>query len=199
MGPDEQEPLLLPEVDLEDLKQESELLKLQGKQVRLEILRRRASRHEALLFSTWVPSTARALFSGTDSRSPEEILYPPEPPYIERIIQWTQGLSEDFQKRITEFLENPDEEQLQSLLNELSSLGLLISLQEEEESPSTLASWILRTLAKAGHEGILLTSLYEAARTIHLSRRPEAAVRQWLRRNRELVEVRENPQKIVLR
>jgi len=166
----DKEPLTLGPIDKADIDQEAELLKLQGKKPNRTFIRRRYQRfHNALLFWDEVPASAEPM------QWEEPVL--PDPSTIEKLVNWAIEQGEEITEQILFFLDNPTEEVLKVLMEDLELKPL-----EARRGPS-LTNTIISYLEQP--EGCTLDTLYSLARKIHTARRPESAVRQILRRLKE--------------
>ncbi len=161
---DEISQLDLPGIDHQDVLQEAELLRLQGKIPNLRIIRKRLSR--GVLLYDLPPEDAQPF---------EESPYDPE--VTEALIDWALQQTEKIQERIFLFLEEPTHEAVPSLLIFLRRQNIPLNLIDTAPTGS-LSKLLMRTL----HEPQYLDDLYELARRSHVSERPEAAVRQFIRR-----------------
>jgi hypothetical protein len=166
--------LLLAEPDLSDLRQEAELLKLTGVQKpSLRLLYQRAKRQEALLFDDWLPATAQPVQWSSHVALPSS-------EDIQRLVSWAIEQEATISEAIFDFLEDPDDTKLPALISRLRKAGAIPKApQPKKPARHSLAGFILRRLEEGQ---ATLDNLYEAVRLIHTSARPEAAVRQVLRR-----------------
>lgn len=174
MDPREDAPVVqLPVVDRDDINQEAALLELQGIKPSRRLLALRMRERELT-------------FSGDIDCQPLPTLAPglPDPEVIEALIDWTLDQVDEVQAQMFEFLEDPEER-----FEETAEFLLRIHLIQPLATPAKAASNadLFRNALPAAKE-----DLYTLAR-LHLTttRRPEATVRQWLRRSLEagLVEV----------
>lgn len=165
--------LLIPAVLEEDINQEAELLRLSGKTPSKKLLRLKASVFREVLFADQLPGSATPLFEG--------VLIPPQG-VIEQIVEWAVIQSEEVQSMIYRFLEEPSEEGLAEILSELRLQGVLLPPMDSKPpgKPMPFSQLLLYLLDKNGP--MTLDQIYTLAREHMLSRRPEAAVRQLLRR-----------------
>lgn len=170
---DEQVILVVPPVADEDLAQEAALLRLCGKTPSLSILRRRAQRYEALLFADELPAHATEMDWGSDPI--------PSMQTLEQLTGWALHQSAQVAEMVFNFLEQPTDHTLTEVLKELRDQGVV---QPADPSPQptgngSLTEAILNLLRHRPHSQ---DELYSFARDSIISKRPEAAVRQILRR-----------------
>lgn len=161
---DELSNLDLPGIDHQDVLQEAELLRLQGKIPNLRIIRKRLSR--GVLIYDQPPEDAQPF---------QESSYDPE--VTDALIDWALQQTEKIQERIFLFLEEPKHEAVPSLLIFLRRQNIPLNLVDSAPTGS-LSKLLMRTLQKPQ----TLETLYEIARSSHTAERPEAAVRQFIRR-----------------
>lgn len=157
-----------PDYDEEDLQQEAALLRLEGIKPSMTLLRKKAKIYTEYLFSGDVP-LATPLF-----RSPT-----PPLDVIEALILWASQQDPEVNRLIINFLDDPGEEVLNQTLKELSRRGLLAKSTMPTTCEMSLSKLIFEFLETPRE----IEEIYEFVRSIgHVSKRPEAAVRQILRR-----------------
>lgn len=165
--------LIAPAVDLNDIEQEAALLELQGKVPNRSILRRKAMRFGAYLFS------------GTDelaSASPINWGGGPEHHLgaTNSLVDWARSQSTNIANLIYQFLEDPSDKVLTETIEKLRSLGAIPAgsepLPQERESLPRTIHRMIQTRIHTKEE------LQQYVRSIHPSARPEAALRQAIRR-----------------
>lgn len=162
---DEYTPLTVPPLYRDDILQEAELLKLEGKTPSLRLLRKRAEAYEALLFADYLPSGATEIIWEGPQLPDFEV--------VEAIVNWAMEQAEATREKVLTFLEDPTEEGLKTLLPQ-------IQLQAPQKiKGGSLAQAILRLLSTRPHTK---QELYEYARSEHQAKRPEATIRQLVRR-----------------
>lgn len=159
----------LPVVDIEDVRQQAELLKLTGvTHVSYGLLRRRMQPREQI-------------FQGDVDALPLPGTPPlPDPDVIETLLEWTLAQVSEVQAQMFAFLEDPDTE-FDETVEFLVSAQILQSPKRHSHGRElSTAALFLAALPATKLE------LYAYARSILTStRRPEATVRQWLRRSLE--------------
>lgn len=152
-------------LDPEDLKQEAELLRLQGITPRMSLLRKRML-HQEETFDE-VPFGSSSLWE--------------EPGYdqsvTEKLVTWALSQSLDIADRILLFLEQPEEQELPSLFRFLRKAG--VTLHESKPTTQSSSQILLSALKVRPHDP---DELVQIVRSLNPSKRPEALVRQFLRR-----------------
>jgi hypothetical protein len=151
-------------VDKEDVEQEAHLLRLQGIEPNRRIIRMKLSQGEPT-------------FSGDPGALATPIATTRIPPtvVIEMLLSWAlQHRDELVTFQVLDFLDEPDEVKLDLLVRQLK--GEKEKPVKERSLSEALYAFILQS------PGRNIEDIYEFARTIHQSKRPEAAVRQFLRR-----------------
>jgi hypothetical protein len=173
--------LIRPEVDPQDINQEMELQRLeklargQEPHIRRDLITAKLSYSRELLHDGNLYVDAEQL--GDDGSTPPFEV-------VDQLVAWSIEQSAAIQEQMFRFFEQPEVE-FENTLKLLHKKKLLSKptrvITQERES---LAALIERTLENAAREGkrIVKADLYEMARASHISRRPEAAVRQSLRR-----------------
>lgn len=170
--------LLTPVVTKEDLDQEMELLRLQGKNPSRSIVYKKLSRYESLLFDS---------IGTPDIPGAEPIPWEGEPtPTLEimtQLISWAIQQSIQIQNVVLSFLEGRSDES--ETVEKLISLGIISRqnkrlLRSGGEFTLSLTDIILKKLEESVQVNI--KDLYRSAREFTVSKRPEAAVRQIMRR-----------------
>lgn len=169
----EQQPfnLDLPPVSSDDLEQEAALLRLQGVQnPSKRLIHKRLSRAEGI-FSE-IPLGSAPLWS-------EEPV--PDRNVTEALVDWALQQSDEISDIVFNFLDHPEDQDLDEVIASLKTLGVEIySFKRKKQStPRSLTQIIIAELKKHPQT---TQALYELARNIQPTRRPEAAVRQILRR-----------------
>lgn len=157
----------LPRVQSEDIEQEAALLILQGKTPSRTLIYKRLSRGDAIFDE--IPQGSTLLFS--DNPVPDENV-------TRQLVEWALEQEERTQQLIFDFLDDPSDEALPGLLSQLDKQGVQLYSREIKREKS-LTQVILDEITKAPRT---IEELYELGRQVHVSRRPEAAVRQVLRR-----------------
>jgi hypothetical protein len=149
----------------EDLAQEAELLRLQGITPNMSLLRKRML-HQEDTFDD-IPLGSSSLWE--------------EPGYdysvTERLVEWALTQSLEIADRIFEFLEEPLEEELPKVLKFLSNSG--IPIYKAEKTSMSSAQILLKALEV---RPLLPEELTQIVRGLNPSKRPEALVRQFIRR-----------------
>lgn len=186
--------LILPYVDEDDVNQEVELLKLMGiEKPNKSIIRARLAKARELLYSEKLPRSARVLEYGLDDTSNLSLSQ------IEQLTEWAlEQEDETACEMVLGFLDNPSEAALATILKYLVNHNLIsrsnkkLASKKTTEQPKSvsLGSLILKTLSCEHQTPI--EQLYELGRSVLHSNRPEAAVRQALRRllsSRQIKEV----------
>lgn len=154
-------------VDQEDVNQEAALLRLQGIMPNRRIIRLKMSQGEPT-FSGDPGSLAQPI--STVKIAPMEV--------IEMIISWALQQVPELAKEILDFLDEPSETVLQALIERVRQDIPGGSVKRTSAAPGSLSAVIFKYLQEPKH----IDELYELARGIHTAERPEAAVRQYLRR-----------------
>jgi hypothetical protein len=164
------EVLLRPTALEEDIKQEAELLKLRGKTPSLRILRKKFNRFEALL---------AGMDEDLKGAEPPPWDLAPMPPQevIDQLIDWAMNQSEVISMIIFDFLEEPSDESLTTTISILKENG--VDLFTKKVVRKSLTTIIIEAINQEPRD---IYDLYELARKELQSERPEAAVRQILRR-----------------
>jgi len=157
----------LTPVDPQDVEQEAELLRLQGINPHKGIIWKRLAHKEAIYDE--IPSGASLLWSDEPY---------PDPLVTEELVKWAMGQSEAISEVIFNFLESPSDEGVDEVTQQLKSLGVDLFSREVKKEKS-LTQIILELLEKKAYS---LVELYEIGRALQPSNRPEAAVRQIMRR-----------------
>lgn len=166
MDPDETliDHLDLPAVETDDIEQEMALLRLQGKNPRKDFVAKRLAHGEAIFDE--VPMNATLMWN-------EDPL--PDPNVTEALIDWAFTQSEAVADATFDFLDDPTTEGLNELLVFLGQEKVQVF---EMELPRERSLTQLIT----DHLPTTLEDLNGLARSLYPSARPEAAVRQVLRR-----------------
>lgn len=152
-------------LDPDDVNQEAALLRLQGKNPRLSLLRKRMS-HEEDTFDE-VPFGSAPLWE--DPGYDQSV--------TDQLVEWALSQSLDIADRIFEFLEQPSDEDLPPLFKYLVRSG--ITLHQPKSSAQSSAQILLSALRVRPHDP---GELAQIIRSLYPSKRPEALVRQFLRR-----------------
>ncbi len=173
--------LVSPPILKDDVDQEMELLRLEGKVPNRSIILKKMLRYDALLYDFSNPAidSCDVLWPGnSESQANLEA--------IEILVDWALTQSDQISKLIFDFLS--DDITIDDVMKELKDHRIVRSTKTSEYQPrTTLTEVILNHLDE--HE-MSIYSLYDLGRNfLHNSRRPEAAVRQILRRliQREVV------------
>jgi hypothetical protein len=159
-----------PVVDREDVEQEAELLKLQGITPNRRIIRMRLTQHSGEL-----------LFQGDPGTLAQPIASTTVPPVavVEMLVSWAIQQSDEVATAILGFLDEPSDAHLDKVVTKLKKAGLVTTPAKGSKNRGSLAEALARYLAQGPRSK---DDLYAYARTIHHAERPEAAVRQFLRR-----------------
>jgi len=164
---DEPVPLYaLPPVSLDDVRQERALAALEGKVVhRSRFAYQRRDREYGY-----------GLTPQDDWQSP---FAPPapDPAVVESLITWVMSQERHVAVRVMDYLDSPSPELLERV-KEVIDVGMTLETHRQVREV-TLTDLICRALPAN------MTTLYELARREHMSRRPEAAVRQIIRNLRK--------------
>lgn len=96
----------------------------------------------------------------------------PDPATVERLIGWVMSQERHVAVRVMDYLDDPSSESLERI-KEVVDVGMTMEIKHNR--PATLTDLILRTLPAS------MPELYNLARREHVSKRPEAAVRQIIR------------------
>lgn len=166
--------LLIPQPSLQDLHQEAELLRLQGVTPNMSILRRKMSRSDASLFGDDLPITATPIDWEVSPIPSQETLL--------AIAEWAIDQDDEVQGILFPFLEEPTQMGLDYVLGELERMKVIPKQRKHKGARSvSLASVIFSFIEDAGRP-VRPEELFDLARGFRLARRPEATVRQILRR-----------------
>ena len=163
--------LTLPPVFPDDVDQEIWILRNQGKNPRRDLVRKRLeSRVVEGLFSD-IPSGISLELPWIDYR-------PVSLESIEVLVEWSLSQVKEVQQVIWNFLEDPDD-QLEKTLQQLQELGIV--LQAPRSKPQvTIKALILKALPATFDELVELVLMVSPN-----TRRPEATVRQFIRRHQK--------------
>ena len=162
--------LVIPEVYDEDVEQEAALIELEtGRRANKKLIRRRMEASQMQSFGV-MPLGVQG-----DALAQPEINHNA----IDRLIDYAETLDDHKAALIHEFLENPEEANLQLLLHNLgfSKKKARKSLQAPGTSVPNL---VLRSLST--QYWIPISRVYELVQASHIAKRPNAAARQALRR-----------------
>jgi hypothetical protein len=163
------------EVDRDDIEQEAAIFEWQtGKRANRALIARNLANDE--------PAST---FAGDPSAiaSPLPVgMAIPDPKVINQLVEWSLAQSVKIREAILEFLEEPGDDSLNSTLALLIDEGIIAAITPEK--PVKKAGFIdaLMRLLQTDHRDYSSTELYDWARTVHLAKRPEATVRQAMRR-----------------
>jgi len=154
-------------VDNDDIDQEMALLKLEGIT---------ASRR---IVSMKLMQKSEALFQGDPGAMASPIITRTLPPaeVVQMLISWATQQDNDIAQAILDFLVEPDEEELETLVKLLKRQGL--AHKTKPAAKAVLSDTLTAYLSKRPRSK---EELYDYTRTMHTANRPEAAVRQYLRR-----------------
>lgn len=171
----QEDDLIIPvEVDPQDINQEIELLKLEGiKNPSRSLIERRMKNHQPLLFGITtesfinepLPWQTRSITSLEDTSA---------------LTEWALSKSDRIQDLILNFLEEPKEDEVDQIISQLEKEGIEI---HRSISIKEIPLWkqLLDQIQDRGF--CTISELYEYGRSyITFSKRPEAAVRQAIRR-----------------
>lgn len=161
--------LQAPTVDKDDIDQEMELLKLQGVRVSRRIVTLRLSQNAEATFQGDPGSIASPIT--TRSLPPHEV--------VNQLIEWAIEQSAEVSRAVLDFLAEPDDDQLDDLVARLKKSGA-IARKSPPKAKNGMLSQVLFTYIS--EKARTREELYAYARTLHQAERPEAAVRQYLRR-----------------
>lgn len=175
---DDQIILVTPVVTKEDIDQEMELLRLQGKNPSRAVVYRKFSRFEGLLFDSIgtpdIPGAEPVPWAGDPIPSLE---------VMTQLVGWALEQSIQIQQAVLSFLEGRSNEK--ETLDQLISLGVISRsnrryMKATRDFSYTMTDVILKKFEENGEVDIY--DLYQSAREFLSSKRPEAAVRQIVRR-----------------
>jgi hypothetical protein len=157
------------EVDRQDVDQEMELLRLMGLKPNRRIVTARLSQ------------VTEGIFQGDPGSLASPIVTRTLPPVqvVQQLIAWAIDQSDEISKIILDFIVEPDDDQLEGIINQLSDAGLLKSKKQKTAGKGILSETLTAYIAERPRTK---EELYDYARVIHQAKRPEAAVRQYLRR-----------------
>ena len=162
-------------IDNQDVNQEAELMKLEGKTPHRGIIKKRLVHDSSsmLTFFHRLPATARPIQTEVEPLSEEDYIF---------LVEYLHSLPIST-TTVTEFLENPeDEDKLDLLLQELYNIGVLTSKdwKDSKIKKKSLKIIILEKIRERGE--MSLEELFQFGSSIHVSKRPTQAVRISLRR-----------------
>lgn len=157
----------LSRVSKDDIEQEAALLRLMGKTPNKALIYKRLSRQEAIFDE--VPVGASLLWDDDPHT---------DPAVTEALVDWALQQTDAVAGLIFEFLEEPTDEAMAEVLKNLKAQGVEI-FQPDTHKEKSLTQVILDLLKTRPHT---IQELYDVSRSIQPSNRPEAAVRQILRR-----------------
>lgn len=158
--------LVHPIIEADDIEQEVALLHLQGKRASRKIVEKRLA---AEMDST-------PLYAGDEGTSPWRDSPVPSPQVIQRLTSWTLFQALDVQFIVWEFLESPDDH-FDSTLRALRKRGVIPSAKARSKRRGNLGRTLVHALPASFDE------LVEVVQENHKTKRPQATVRQFLRRN----------------
>jgi len=180
-----QDTLIVPTVHSSDVEQERFLIHLTtGKplhEISKQIIVRRLRGQERSLLSnfesemSYSPLWQESNFTGAQLET------------IEQILIWVSDKPQEIQDQVNEFLEDPNLTNLSETISLLEDYHLIPKQSRRRKSPipgrrrppTSLTQLIIRALISGPRE---IEDLYQMARNNSNARRPEAAVRQTLRR-----------------
>lgn len=162
-----------PVIDRDDINQEAELLKLEGviNPSKSLIAKRLANQQPASLFQGEIGSIARPL-----EVSPGVNIIA-----LERLVQWSIVQSERIQQAVTAYLDDPNDEVFGRTIKILQEEGIIKIEPKPPANAFSFSAALIRLLEREP-KGLEIHDLYTWARGIHSAKRPEATVRQTLRR-----------------
>lgn len=172
--------ILKPSLPQDDINQEIELLKLEGIQNPSRDVIRKQHESQARSFLVddfnYHPSSI-PLFSEQEHSASGRL------DAIERLVEWAAKQSDEIQQALYAFLEDPTPGNYRIIFRLLQKTGLLhnqsASLAPRKEKKLTMAEMIRRALRLQERSK---DELYQLARQNLITKRPEATVRQTLRR-----------------
>lgn len=170
-GSDER--LIYPRIDSEDVKQECDLRQWQGLRTSQRVVERRMAAQTGM-----VP-----LYMGESGSSPwgeEEV---PSPAVVTRLMDWALTQTTEVQALIWQFLDSPSR-RLQPTIVALREQGIIQERPRTDRHVS-LGSLLLRSLPATFEE------LVEVVQSNHSAKRPQATVRQFIRRSTRTGMIRE--------
>lgn len=164
---DEPVPLYaLPPLSLEDIRQERALAELEG----------RKPQRSRFAYQRRDREYGYGLLPQDDWQSP---FAPPapDPATVEALIDWVMSQERHVAVRVMDYLDDPRPELL-NRVKEVIDVGMTLETHQQVKDV-TLTDLICRALPAN------MATLYDLARREHMSRRPEAAVRQIIRNLRK--------------
>lgn len=167
MNPELTQDLDLPPVEADDIDQEAALLRLQGKKPKRSFIAKRLAHREAIFGE--VPMGATPLWDQDPI---------PDPKVTETLIDWAFTQSEAVAAATFDFLDYPTDEGLEELLVFLGNEGIQV-FELSVPKERSLTQMVLDTLQA---HPTSIDELNRLARQFYPSARPEAAVRQVIRR-----------------
>jgi hypothetical protein len=166
-SPDELPHLQLSIPDYDDVNQEAELLKLQGIVPNKRIIRQRLALQAPELLFNLGPDEAEPIYHQHPTPSLET---------MEQLIDWTLQQAGPVQEQLFRFLDDP-EAQIDETLRFLEQHEVIRPIRPSEDVRIPLAEIMRNSLPRS--RGELATLIKEVSPS---TRRPEATVRQFLRR-----------------
>lgn len=162
------EQLLYPRVDAEDVKQEMDLRRWQGLRASRRVIEQRMIAETGMT----------PLYVGENGSSPWDAGDAiPSPMAVQRIVDWALSQTGDIQSLIWKFLDAPSQK-LEPTLHALRARGVIHETRKERaEREVTLGSLLLRALPAT------FDQLVSVVQHTQSSKRPQATVRQFIRRN----------------
>lgn len=162
------ERLLYPRVDAEDVRQEVDLRKWQGLRVSRRVIEQRMTAETGMI----------PLYVGEGGSSPwddgEAI---PSPMTVQRLVEWALTQTGEIQSLIWVFLDSPSK-RLEPTIHALRASGAIAETsQERVERKVTLGNLLLRSLPATFEQLVAVVQRNQS------SKRPQATVRQFIRRN----------------
>lgn len=164
-----------PTVDEDDVEQEAALLRLMGKTPSKALIRKKLQVYGAALFSGELPfaSAMPGTSVGDYSSYPSEEV-------VQVLGDWARTQPKGLAMAVMSFIEDPSEEQLQDILRLIRKTPEAKQYRQAQGNNSFSA--MLKNFILTGKGSRSIEELYEYARTVHSAKRPEATVRQALRR-----------------
>jgi hypothetical protein len=166
----------IPGIDPQDIEQEAELLRLEGKTPNKSIIKKRLQGDN--------PDLTYDFTEELNGSKPNWRTYNPDPDAIKQLAKWALRQSDEIRDEIFEFIDNPTDKRVDEIIKKLIDLSILSEAALEEHRSTlrhkgSIADMLLRELSATGPR--TEEELYSLEATIQ-SKRPRAAIRQTLRR-----------------
>lgn len=183
LNQENQDIFLLPHISKDDIDQEIELLKLETgiERVSRSIIIKKLRKQERAVLSSFdmeidfTPLWQESSFTVAQLQA------------IEQILDWASHQNDLIQAEVFRFLDEPSHDNLREIINLLVDNGIInrtsrrraVKVKQQHRRSFSLTQLIIKALKTRSY---MIDDLYELARQNSSAERPEAAVRQTLRR-----------------